>query len=119
MLEVYQNESKDNRELTEVRLAERKLQEENKKLIARLAKQHENNNNSGGNKLSSSSSSDKLGAHELAKALENEKKEGAMLRAEMEEITKVFEEVQEQNSRLISQLTEKEDANTKLISDVR
>lgn len=55
---------------------------------------------------------------DLKKALENEKREGEMLLQEMSAISKSFEELQEQNSRLLQQISEKEDASTKLLSEV-
>jgi len=56
---------------------------------------------------------------DLKKALENEKREGEMLLQEMAAISKSFEELQEQNSRLLQQLSEKDDSSTKLLSEVR
>jgi E3 ubiquitin-protein ligase BRE1 len=54
---------------------------------------------------------------ELTKALDNSKKESAGYMAEIELIAKEFESMQEQNARLVLQLSEKDDANTKLMSE--
>ena len=53
----------------------------------------------------------------LQKQVANHKQEEEALLSEMEVTGQAFEEMQEQNSRLIQQLREKDDANFKLMSE--
>ncbi len=55
---------------------------------------------------------------DLQRALETAKRDSAGYFAEIEVIAKEFESAQEQNSRLLAQLSEKDDTTTKLMSEV-
>ena len=55
---------------------------------------------------------------ELRKNLANTKQEEEALLSEMDVTGQAFEDMQEQNMRLLQQLREKDDANFKLMSEV-
>lgn len=55
---------------------------------------------------------------ELHKKLENQNKESVALMAEFEETGKMFESVQEENSKLLSMISQKEDFSTQLLKEV-
>ena len=55
--------------------------------------------------------------HQLQKQVAAQKQEEEALLNEMEVTGQAFEDMQEQNSRLIQQLREKDDANFKLMSE--
>ena len=80
------------------------------------------NNNSAQENSSSSSSGRKIRSleeqvKELHKMLANKKQEEAALLNDMEITGQAFEDMQEQNIRLMQQLREKDDANFKLVSE--
>lgn len=135
---------REQRELHEVRRNERKLADENTYLKSRLAKYEPKNKlvapaPSGSSSSSSSSapphphhhqhSHDKekdyprllakadQSIRELQKSLDATKAENAAYLSEMEVISKEFESTMEQNTRLLHELSDKDETTTKLMSD--
>jgi len=141
LLEVYQGQDRDRREITEVRMSEKRVMEENKRLLSKLERyesegkaytptpiptpspkpkprilaQKEDNPSRDVNTTRSLAKADKT-IRDLTHKLESEKQAGAELLGEIDTISQAFEDMQEQNTRLLHQLSEKDDSNTKLIS---
>jgi E3 ubiquitin-protein ligase BRE1 len=55
---------------------------------------------------------------ELKESLDSQKQESEMLLGEIDNISKAFEDLQSQNSRLMKQLGEKEDSTTQIVAEV-
>jgi E3 ubiquitin-protein ligase BRE1 len=137
---------REQRELHDVRRNERKLADENNYLKSRLAKYEPPKNkppagpstsssSSSSSSTSSSSSSSSSHQHhhhhdkdrtlakadqsirELQKSLEAAKAENVAYLTEMEVISKEFESTMEQNTRLLHELSDKDETTTKLMSD--
>jgi len=132
IVDTYQTQAKDKRELRDIRLAEKKLQEENKILqeqvekyeksgtaqyIKEIEEKHAAEVEHAKKELTIKLAKADKTIKELKSALDSQKLEAEGYLSEIEVIGKAFEEQQEQNARLLQQLSEKEDTLTKLMAE--
>jgi len=121
LLDMYKGASKDQRDKVQLMASERKYRMENEDLKSTLRKFQENKKEER-KKLADEDAMKKIKVledqvHHLTKQVTAQKAEEEALISEMEVTGQAFEDMQEQNSRLIQQLREKDDANFKLMSD--
>ncbi|ELR16638.1 zinc finger, C3HC4 type (RING finger) domain containing protein [Acanthamoeba castellanii str. Neff] len=106
---------REQRELHEIRRNERKLADENTYLKSRLAKYEPKNKLEKDYPRLLSKADQSI--RELQKSLDATKAENAAYLSEMEVISKEFESTMEQNTRLLHELSDKDETTTKLMSD--
>jgi len=126
LLEAYKNLSADQREKAEVIASEKKslllIEELKEKLAEESRKCVDMKNEEQFERVNDSESSRKIKALEesvsdLRRNLAATKQEEEALLSEMDVTGTAFEDMQEQNMRLLQQLREKDDANFKLMSE--
>ena len=121
LLDMYKACTKEQREKAQIMVAERKARgelEEAKKELKRMGEAKREDKK----RLVDEDASRRIKHLEeqcaqLQKQVANHKQEEQALLSDMEVTGQAFEDVQEQNSRLIQQLREKDDANFKLMSE--
>lgn len=121
LLDMYKSCSKEQRDKAAIMVAEKKARNEAEDLLTQLkklsdAKKEEKK------RLADEDATKRIKQLEeqctsLQKQVCNHKQEEEALLSEMEVTGQAFEDMQEQNSRLIQQLREKDDANFKLMSE--
>lgn len=126
-LEMYKNEKKETRDRVQIMASEKKYRMECEELRKQLAGQHSRHLEVAGpdgkrRKLTEEEIGRKMQkmdemVNNLQKQLASQKQEDEALLNEMEVTGNAYEDMQEQNLRLIQQLREKDDANFKLMSE--
>jgi len=121
LLDMYKGVGKEMRDKTQLMAAERKARLEVDELKQQLKKIQENKREER-KRLADDEAMRKIRmleetVHQLQKQVAAQKQEEEALLNEMEVTGQAFEDMQEQNSRLIQQLREKDDANFKLMSE--
>ncbi|CAL8081685.1 unnamed protein product [Orchesella dallaii] len=121
LLDMYKGASKDQRDKVQLMASERKSRQELDELKQTLKKLQENKKEER-KKLADEDAMKRIKTleeqvHALQRQVTAQKQEEEALISEMEVTGQAFEDMQEQNSRLIQQLREKDDANFKLMSD--
>jgi E3 ubiquitin-protein ligase BRE1 len=121
LLDMYKSVSKEVRDKAQLMAAEKKarLELEDSKLTI---KKFQESRKEEKKKLADDEAVRKIKlledqVHGLQRQVSTQKSEEETLISEMEVTGQAFEDMQEQNSRLIQQLREKDDANFKLMSD--
>jgi E3 ubiquitin-protein ligase BRE1 len=118
---MYKGSSKDQRDRVQLLASEKKTRMEIDELRQQVKKLQENKREER-KKLADEDAVKKIKlledqVHSLQKQVTGQKLEEETLLNDMEVTGQAFEDMQEQNSRLIQQLREKDDANFKLMSD--
>lgn len=121
LLDMYKGSSKDQRDRVQLLASEKKTRLEIEELRQQVKKLQESKREER-KKLADEDALKKIKlledqVHSLQKQVTNQKLEEETLLNDMEVTGQAFEDMQEQNSRLIQQLREKDDANFKLMSD--
>ncbi|XP_078598637.1 E3 ubiquitin-protein ligase BRE1B-like isoform X5 [Branchiostoma floridae x Branchiostoma japonicum] len=121
LLDMYKGAPKEQRDKVQLMAAEKKARAEVDELKQRI-KSMEEKERQESKKLADEEALKKLKAaeekmQELQKSLAATKQEEDALLSEMEVTGQAFEDMQEQNVRLLQQLREKDDANFKLMSE--
>ncbi|KAK9512946.1 hypothetical protein O3M35_001249 [Rhynocoris fuscipes] len=121
LLDMYKGVSKEQRDKVQLMAAEKKLRAEVEDLRQQLKKVQESKREER-KKLADEDALRKIKhleeqAYQLQKQVATHKQAKEALLNEMEVTGQAFEDMQEQNSRLIQQLREKDDANFKLMSE--
>ncbi|XP_019635395.1 PREDICTED: E3 ubiquitin-protein ligase BRE1B-like isoform X5 [Branchiostoma belcheri] len=121
LLDMYKGAPKEQRDKVQLMAAEKKARAEVEELKQRI-KSMEEKERQESKKLADEEALKKLKAaeekmQELQKSLAATKQEEDALLSEMEVTGQAFEDMQEQNVRLLQQLREKDDANFKLMSE--
>ncbi|CAC5393361.1 BRE1 [Mytilus coruscus] len=121
LLDMYKSAPKEQRDKTQLMGAEKKLRHENEDLKVQLKRMQENEKRDR-RKLAEDEAILKIikmekTISELSKNLSTQKQREEALLNEMEVTGQAFEDMQEQNLRLMQQLKEKDDANFKLMSE--
>ncbi|XP_066293224.1 E3 ubiquitin-protein ligase BRE1B-like isoform X7 [Branchiostoma lanceolatum] len=121
LLDMYKGAPKEQRDKVQLMAAEKKARAEVEELKQRI-KSMEEKERQESKKLADEEALKKLKAaeekmQELQKGLAATKQEEDALLSEMEVTGQAFEDMQEQNVRLLQQLREKDDANFKLMSE--
>ncbi|CAB0010548.1 unnamed protein product [Nesidiocoris tenuis] len=119
LLDMYKGVSKEQRDKVQLMAAEKKLRAENEELRQQLKKESKREERK---KMADEDAMRKIKHLEeqhylMQKQVATHKQEEEALLNEMEVTGQAFEDMQEQNSRLIQQLREKDDANFKLMSE--
>lgn len=124
LLDMYKGVGKETRDKTQLMAAERKarleiddLKQQLKKMQASSESKREERKRLADDEAVRKIRSLEEGVHQLQKQVAAQKQEEEALLNEMEVTGQAFEDMQEQNSRLIQQLREKDDANFKLMSE--
>lgn len=123
LLDMYKGVGKEQRDKVQLMAAEKKLRAELDDLRQQLKKvQVQESKREERKKLADEDALRKIKhleeqAYQLQKQVATHKQEEEALLNEMEVTGQAFEDMQEQNSRLIQQLREKDDANFKLMSE--
>jgi E3 ubiquitin-protein ligase BRE1 len=122
LLDMYKGQSKEQTDRVELMVAEKKARIELEELKSEYKKLQENQKKEDKKKVAEEDLSSKIKGLEertmtLRRQIANQKQEEEALLNEMDVTGQAFEDMQEQNSRLIQQLREKENANFKLMSD--
>ncbi|PNF43153.1 E3 ubiquitin-protein ligase Bre1 [Cryptotermes secundus] len=121
LLDMYKGVSKEQRDKVQLMAAEKKTRAELEDIRQQLKKMQENKREER-KKLCDEDAMRKIKqleeqAYQLQKQVASQKQEEEALLNEMEVTGQAFEDMQEQNSRLIQQLREKDDANFKLMTE--
>lgn len=121
LLDMYKGVSKEQRDKVQLMAAEKKIRAELEDLRLQLRKMQENKREER-KRLADDDALRKIKqleeqAYQLQRQVAAQKQEEEALLNEMEVTGQAFEDMQEQNSRLIQQLREKDDANFKLMSE--
>ncbi|XP_074106398.1 E3 ubiquitin-protein ligase Bre1 isoform X2 [Cotesia typhae] len=121
LLDMYKGVGKEQRDKVQLMAAERKIRTEVEELRQQLKKIQENKREER-KKLADEDAQIKIKkleeqAYNLQRQVASQKQEEEALLNEMEVTGQAFEDMQEQNSRLIQQLREKDDANFKLMTE--
>ncbi|KAF6204281.1 hypothetical protein GE061_002621 [Apolygus lucorum] len=119
LLDMYKGVSKEQRDKVQLMAAEKKLRADNEELRQQLKKESKREERK---KMADEDAMRKIKHLEeqhylMQKQVATHKQEEEALLNEMEVTGQAFEDMQEQNSRLIQQLREKDDANFKLMSE--
>ncbi|KAL6070266.1 E3 ubiquitin-protein ligase BRE1B [Balamuthia mandrillaris] len=131
LLECYQSQPKEQRDLVELRKSEKLLKEEKEEVLARLQLCENDKQALEQDKestkyqqlleqkkeLSRALAKSEQTIAQLSSQLEGQKSQAEAWVQEIEAIGSAYEDMQEQNTRLLNQLTEKDDANTKLMAE--
>ncbi|KAL1451898.1 hypothetical protein WDU94_006232, partial [Cyamophila willieti] len=121
LLDMYKSLNKDQRDKVGLMAAEKKLRAEVEDLKLQLKKVQDSKRDER-KKLADEEAMRKIKqleeqTHQLQKQVATHKQEEEALLNEMEVTGQAFEDMQEQNSRLLQQLREKDDANFKLMTE--
>lgn len=121
LLDMYKGVAKEQRDKVQLMAGEKKARQELDELRMQLKKLQENERKER-KKLADEDAVRKIkqledSIHQLQKSVAAQKQEEEALLSEMEVTGQAFEDMQEQNIRLIQQLREKDDANFKLMSE--
>uniref|UniRef100_T1J6Z3 E3 ubiquitin protein ligase n=1 Tax=Strigamia maritima TaxID=126957 RepID=T1J6Z3_STRMM len=121
LLDMYKGVAKEQRDKVQLMAAEKKSRMELEELRQQMKKLQENERKER-KKLADEDAQRKIKQleetiHQLQKSVASQKQEEEALLNEMEVTGQAFEDMQEQNIRLIQQLREKDDANFKLMSE--
>lgn len=121
LLDMYKSCTKESRDKVQLMAAEKKARQEIEELRGHIRKMQEAERRER-RKLAEEDAIRKIKKHEetiaeLQKNLAAQKQEEEALLNEMEVTGQAFEDMQEQNIRLLQQLREKDDANFKLMSE--
>lgn len=121
LLDMYKGVSKEQRDKVQLMAAEKKIRAELEDARQQLKKIQESKREER-KKLADEDALRKIKhleeqTHQLQKQVATHKQEEEALLNEMEVTGQAFEDMQEQNSRLIQQLREKDDANFKLMTE--
>ncbi|XP_033113496.1 E3 ubiquitin-protein ligase BRE1A-like isoform X2 [Anneissia japonica] len=121
LLDMYKGAPKEQREKAMLLAAEKRAKAELEELRARV-KQLEDRDQKDTRHLSNEDAMRKIRSmdelvHQLQRKLADRKQEEEALLSEMDVTGQAFEDMQEQNTRLLQQLREKDDANFKLMSE--
>lgn len=121
LLDMYKGVGKEQRDKVQVMAAEKKVRLECEDLKSQVKKLQDSNREER-KKLADEEAIRKIkhmdeSIHSLQKQVQAQKAEEEALLNEMEVTGQAFEDMQEQNIRLINQLREKDDANFKLMSE--
>lgn len=121
VLDMYKGASKDPRDKSQILASEKKLRQEAEEVRAGIRKLQEGKKDEK-RKLADEEAMKKIKSledqmHMLQRQITSQKTEEDALVSEMEVTGQAFEDMQEQNARLIMQLREKDEANFKLLSD--
>ncbi|KAK2710554.1 hypothetical protein QYM36_011922, partial [Artemia franciscana] len=121
LLDLHKGASKDMREKAQILASEKKLRQEVEELKNQIKKMQDTKREDR-KKMAEEDALKKIKqledlAHTLQKQVAAQKLEEEALLNEMEVTGQAYEDMQEQNSRLIQQLREKDDANFKLMSE--
>ncbi|KJE97555.1 ring finger protein 20 [Capsaspora owczarzaki ATCC 30864] len=114
LLNVYKSSSREPRDKVDVLAAERRTAAENTELRARLSELEKLTQ---GGDVGTAFRVSRQQVEELSRQLDSKKQDEDALIAEMDSIGQSFQDMQEQNSRLLQQLNEKDDANFQLMSE--
>lgn len=115
LLDMYKSASKEHRDKVELMAAERKCRQEMEECKDALKKLRESKTTDEAAMKRIQQLEDEV--HSLQKQVTSLKQEEDMLISEMESTGEAYEEVQEQNTRLIQQLREKDDTNFQLMGE--
>ncbi|KAG0703014.1 E3 ubiquitin-protein ligase Bre1 [Chionoecetes opilio] len=121
LLDMYKGVGKEQRDKVQLMAAEKKARQEVEDLKAQVKKLQESKREER-KKLADEEAIRKIkqleeSVHQLQRQVSVQKQEEETLLNEMEVTGQAFEDMQEQNIRLIQQLREKDDANFKLMSE--
>ncbi|XP_068200928.1 E3 ubiquitin-protein ligase Bre1 [Palaemon carinicauda] len=121
LLDMYKGVGKEQRDKVQLMAAEKKARQEVEELKAQVKKLQESKREER-KKLADEEAIRKIkqldeSVHQLQRQVAAQKQEEETLLNEMEVTGQAFEDMQEQNIRLIQQLREKDDANFKLMSE--
>ncbi|XP_077433427.1 E3 ubiquitin-protein ligase BRE1A isoform X2 [Vanacampus margaritifer] len=121
LLDMYRSAPKEQRDKVQLMAAEKKAKSESEELRQRLRELEERERREG-KKMADEEALRKIRSVEeqidvLNKKLSTAKQEEDALLSEMDVTGQAFEDMQEQNIRLMQQLREKDDANFKLMSE--
>ncbi|XP_038059012.1 E3 ubiquitin-protein ligase BRE1B-like isoform X2 [Patiria miniata] len=121
LLDMYKGAAKEQRDKVQLMTAERRARAEVEELKCRL-RHIEDRERMENRKLADEEAIRKIRnleetIHQLQKKLADRKQEEEALLSEMDVTGQAFEDMQEQNTRLLQQLREKDDANFKLMSE--
>lgn len=121
LLDMYKGVNKDKRDKAQLMLIEKKLRAELEELKQQMRRLQESKRE-GYKKLADEDALQRIKYleeqnHALQKQVQMHKQEEEALLSEMEVTGQAFEDMQEQNSRLIQQLREKDEANFKLMTE--
>ncbi|XP_069987087.1 E3 ubiquitin-protein ligase Bre1 isoform X1 [Penaeus vannamei] len=121
LLDMYKGVGKEQRDKVQLMAAEKKARQEVEELKAQVKKLQESKREER-KKLADEEAIRKIKqleetVHQLQRQVAAQKQEEETLLNEMEVTGQAFEDMQEQNIRLIQQLREKDDANFKLMSE--
>jgi len=121
LLDMYKGAGKDPRDKNQIADSEEKVRQELDNVKSSITKMKENKKDET-RKLADEEALKKIkileeNLHSLQRQITNQKTEEDALVSEMEVTGQAFEDMQEQNARLLQQLREKDDANFKLLSD--
>lgn len=121
LLDMHKNLNKDKRDKAQLMLIEKKLRAELEDLKQQMRRIQESKRE-GYKKLADEDALQRIKYleeqnHGLQKQVQMHKQEEEALLSEMEVTGQAFEDMQEQNSRLIQQLREKDEANFKLMTE--
>ncbi|XP_071945809.1 E3 ubiquitin-protein ligase BRE1A-like isoform X2 [Antedon mediterranea] len=121
LLDMYKGAPKEQREKAMLLAAEKRAKVELEEMRARI-KQLEERDQKETRHLSNEDAMRKIRnmdelVHQLQRKLADRKQEEEALLSEMDVTGQAFEDMQEQNTRLLQQLREKDDANFKLMSE--
>lgn len=121
VIEMYKNSQRDQRDKVALMTAEKKSRMEVEELKKQLAKYQESDRRDRRKYTDEETQREitkyKESIQQLQKLLATQKQEDEALLNEMEVTGNAFEDMQEQNLRLMQQLREKDDANFKLMSE--
>ncbi|KAL5017336.1 hypothetical protein ScPMuIL_006925 [Solemya velum] len=121
LLDMYKSAPKDQRDKVQMMASEKKAKQEIEELRSRIKHLQENERKER-RKLAEDDALRKIKKMEetiadIQQKLETQKQREEALLKEMEVTGQAFEDMQEQNTRLLQQLREKDDANFKLMSE--
>lgn len=122
LLDGYKMADKDKRERAQLMMMEKKLRCEVEELRSQLKRHQEAERRGDRRKVADEEVARRVATFEnaiaqLQKSVASSKQDEEALLSEMEVTGQAFEDMQEQNNRLMAQLREKDDANFKLMSD--
>ncbi|XP_072032678.1 E3 ubiquitin-protein ligase BRE1B-like [Amphiura filiformis] len=121
LLDMYKGSAKEQRDKVQLMAAERRVRAEVEDLRQRLRhsedRERSENRNLGDDDQRRKIRTLEEAVHQLQKKLGEKKQEEEALLSEMDVTGQAFEDMQEQNTRLLQQLREKDDANFKLMSE--
>lgn len=124
LIDMYKTNQREQRDKVMLMVAEKKLRSENEELRKKLGKFQDGDVRGSGDRrrFTDEDAQREIAKYretiaQLQKSLAAQKQEDEALLNEMEVTGTAFEDMQDQNSRLMQQLREKDDANFKLMSE--